>query len=86
LDEVLRIKEQLERMSYQMADDMRQIKSKMDTQSVDLVSVVNELKHKTKRLEDDHRQQVSHWQALLLVHIRISQDSHTNGCTWTILD
>lgn len=53
-----RVKDNLERVTFQLADEMRQIKTKLDTQTVDLVSTVNELKHRSKRLEDDNRQLV----------------------------
>ncbi|KAK2166877.1 hypothetical protein LSH36_34g07043, partial [Paralvinella palmiformis] len=56
LNEVTRVKDNLERVTFQLADEMRQIKTKLDTQTVDLVSTVNELKHRSKRLEDDNRQ------------------------------
>jgi len=55
---VTRVKDNLERVTFQLADEMRQIKTKLDTQTVDLVSTVNELKHRSKRLEDDNRQLV----------------------------
>ena len=58
LDEVTRVKDNLERVTFQLADEMRQLRTKFETQTLDLVSTVNDLKHRSKRLEDDNRQLV----------------------------
>ena len=65
LDDTVRAKEQLERLTYQMADEIRQLKSRVDSQSMDFSTTAAELKNKSRRLEEDNRQHVSE----LLNHI-----------------
>ena len=59
LDDTRRSKEQLERVTYQLVDELRTLKSRVDAQSVDFASVSSELKNKSRRLEEDNRQNVS---------------------------
>ncbi|XP_013381950.1 neurofilament heavy polypeptide isoform X5 [Lingula anatina] len=56
LEEVSRAKDQLERLTFNLVDEMRQLKGRMDNQNMDFASVANDLKNKNKRLEEENRQ------------------------------
>lgn len=58
IEELQGTKNQLERICFSMADDIRTLKMKMDQQSSELGTVSSELKNKSKKLEDDNRNQV----------------------------
>ena len=55
LESTTRAKDQMERSLFNMADEMRQLKAKVDAQGRDFGQVANDLKTKAKRLEDDSR-------------------------------
>ena len=59
LAEANRAKEQLERVTYQLADDLRQLKAKVEADTQDSKTNINDLKNKAKKLEDENRQTVS---------------------------
>ncbi len=59
LEQTQRAKDQLERLTYTLADDMRQIKSKLDSQNVDFATVASDLRSKSQRLEEETRSTVS---------------------------
>lgn len=59
LDDTVRAKEQLERVTYQLVDELRGVKARVDSQTMDFGSVAAELKNKSRRLEEDSRQNVS---------------------------
>merc|ERR1712179_771018 len=56
LDENVRAKEQQERLIHQLADELRGVKSKVDNQSSDFGGVMNDLKNKNRKLEEEARQ------------------------------
>lgn len=58
LDEVSRGKEALERLSYQLIDEMRNTKNKVEQQQVEFHSSTTDLKNKGKKLEEENRQMV----------------------------
>ncbi|XP_048759119.2 golgin subfamily A member 6-like protein 26 isoform X16 [Ostrea edulis] len=58
IEELQGTKNQLERICFSMADDIRTLKMKMDQQSSELGTVSSELKNKSKKLEDDNRNQL----------------------------
>ena len=58
IDSLVGAKEQLERVTLQLADELRTMKVKMDQQNADFSSISNDLKTRSKRLEEDSRTQV----------------------------
>ncbi|XP_021358873.1 paramyosin-like isoform X2 [Mizuhopecten yessoensis] len=58
LEEVLQAKSQLERVAFQLADDLRTLKIKVDSQAADFNAVSGDLKNKSKKLEDENRAQL----------------------------
>lgn len=58
LDEVLQSKAQLERVTLQMADDIRNLKMRVEQHTNTFATVSTDLKNKSKKLEDDNRLQV----------------------------
>ncbi|KAK3091323.1 hypothetical protein FSP39_018929 [Pinctada imbricata] len=58
LDSLLSSKEQLERITLQLSDELRNVKLKQDQQSSDFSSVMNDLKTRSKRLEEESRTQL----------------------------
>lgn len=66
LNEVSRAKESLERLSYQLVDEVRQTKNKVESQQVELQQAAQEFKNKSKRLEEENRQMVSQYLVLLV--------------------
>ena len=59
LDEVTRGKDALERLSYQLIDEMRNTKNKVEQQQVEFQSSAQDFKNKGKKLEEENRQMVS---------------------------
>jgi hypothetical protein len=59
LEESNRAKNQLERLTYQLTDDMRALKNKFENQSFDFSQVTQDLKSRSRKIEEDHRQTVS---------------------------
>lgn len=59
LDDLQRSKENLERSAYSLLEEIKNLKSKLDMESVSLSSVSNDLRNKTRRLEEESRQHVS---------------------------
>ena len=59
LDETMRSKEQQERLIHQMADELRQMKAKLENQGQDFSTVLNDMKNKNRKIEEDARQTVS---------------------------
>ncbi|XP_071132449.1 coiled-coil domain-containing protein 154-like isoform X7 [Mytilus edulis] len=58
LDEVLQSKAQLERVTLQMADDIRNLKMRVEQHTNTFATVSTDLKNKSKKLEDDNRLQL----------------------------
>ncbi|CAC5385012.1 unnamed protein product [Mytilus coruscus] len=58
LDEVLQSKQQLERVTLQMADDIRNLKMRVEQHTATFATVSTDLKNKSKKLEDDNRLQL----------------------------
>ena len=58
IDSLVGAKEQLERVTLQLADELRTMKVKIDQQNADFSSISNDLKTRSKRLEEDSRTQV----------------------------
>lgn len=58
LDEVTRAKDALERLSYNIIDDLRQTKSKMENQQADFQQNNQDFKNRSKKLEEENRQMV----------------------------
>ena len=51
----MRAKDTLERTSFALVDEVRQLKTKVDSQSSDLTAVTADLKNRTRRLEEENR-------------------------------
>ncbi|XP_077980294.1 uncharacterized protein LOC144435582 [Glandiceps talaboti] len=56
LDEANRLRDQMERATATMVDEIRTLKSMVDTQQMEFNGVLHELKERAKRLEDENRQ------------------------------
>ncbi|XP_077980786.1 uncharacterized protein LOC144435997 isoform X2 [Glandiceps talaboti] len=56
LDEANRLRDQMERATATMVDEIRTLKSRVDTQQMEFNSILHELKERSKRLEEDNRQ------------------------------
>ena len=59
LEQTQRAKDQLERVTYTLVDEMRQIKSKLEAQNMDFTCVTSDLRNKSQRLEEENRSTVS---------------------------
>ena len=59
MEESNRNKNQLERITYQIQDELRMVKSRLDAEVSDLSQVAKELRGRSKKLEDEYRQTVS---------------------------
>lgn len=60
LNETVRAKDQMEKTLYSMADDLRQLKTRVDSQAADFTTVALDLRNKSRKLEDETRTNVSH--------------------------
>ena len=49
------MREQLERVTTTLVDDVRQVKSRTDAAQLEVNSLVHDIKERTKRLEEDNR-------------------------------
>ena len=59
IDDMQRSKENLERSAFSLIDEIKALKSKVDVESMNLNTVGADLRNKTRRLEDENRQNVS---------------------------
>jgi len=59
VDELARGKEALERLSYQLLDELRNTKQRVEEQQHEINQSAQELKNKGKKLEEENRQMVS---------------------------
>lgn len=59
MEELQGAKNQLERICFSMADDIRTLKMKVDQQSAEIGTVSSDLRNRSKKLEDDNRNQVN---------------------------
>ena len=50
----------MERISFQLVDEMKSIKTKLEAQGFDFSAVTHELRNKSKKLEDEYQQNVTH--------------------------
>lgn len=58
MEELQGAKNQLERICFSMADDIRTLKMKVDQQSAEIGTVSSDMRNRSKKLEDDNRNQV----------------------------
>lgn len=58
IDELTRSKENLERSAYSLLDEIKNLKTKVDMEALNLNSISGDLRNKTRRLEDENRQHV----------------------------
>ena len=58
IDELQRSKENLERNTFSLLDEIKGLKIKIDTEALSINTVSGDLKNKTRRLEDESRHQV----------------------------
>ncbi|XP_070579811.1 coiled-coil domain-containing protein 154-like isoform X5 [Ptychodera flava] len=58
LDEANRARDQMERATATLVDEIRTMKSRVDTQQIEYNGVLHELKERSKRLEEDNRQAI----------------------------
>ena len=58
IDDLQRSKENLERSAFSLLEEIKTLKSKVDIETINLNSVSGDLRNKTRRLEDENRQQV----------------------------
>ena len=49
----------MERVVYNLVDEMRQLRAKFDTQGLEFNATTNDLRNRSKRLEDEARSAVS---------------------------
>ena len=59
IDDMQRSKENLERSAFSLIDEIKSLKSKVDVEAMNLNSIGSDLRNKTRRLEDENRQNVS---------------------------
>ena len=71
LDEITRAKDSLERLSYQLIDEVRQTKNKVETQQAEYAQTAQDFKNKGKKLEEENRQMV--W-IIYLTYVFINGD------------
>lgn len=57
MEELQGAKNQLERICFSMADDIRTLKMKVDQQSAEIGTVSSDMRNRSKKLEDDNRNQ-----------------------------
>lgn len=57
MEELQGAKNQLERICFSMADDVRTLKMKVDQQSAEIGTVSSDMRNRSKKLEDDNRNQ-----------------------------
>ena len=55
LDETIRSKEALEKASFAMMEEIRTVKSRLESQASDFTTVALDLRNKSRKLEDDTR-------------------------------
>lgn len=53
-----RSKENLERSAFTLLDEIKNLKNKVDIEAIAITSISGDLSNKTKRLEDENRQQM----------------------------
>lgn len=58
MEELQGAKNQLERICFSMADDIRTLKMKVDQQSAEIGTVSSDMRNRSKKLEDDNRNQL----------------------------
>lgn len=58
IDDLQRSKENLERSAFTLLDEIKTLKNKVDIEAIAITSISGDLSNKTKRLEDENRQQV----------------------------
>lgn len=58
MEELQGAKNQLERICFSMADDVRTLKMKVDQQSAEIGTVSSDMRNRSKKLEDDNRNQL----------------------------
>jgi len=58
IDDLQRSKENLERNTFSLLEEIKTLKSKVDMETLSINAVSGDLKNKTRRLEDESRQQV----------------------------
>ena len=59
LEQTQRSKDQLEKVTYNLEDKVRQIMSKVESQTMDFATVASDLRNKSQRLEEENRSTVS---------------------------
>ncbi|XP_055878046.1 putative leucine-rich repeat-containing protein DDB_G0290503 isoform X4 [Biomphalaria glabrata] len=58
LTEIQRQRDQLEKVTFNLTEELRALKLKVDSQSVEFTSTINELKLRSRRLEDENKIQM----------------------------
>ncbi len=58
IDELQRSKENLERNTFSLLEEIKALKSKVDMETLSINTTSGDLRNKTRRLEDESRQQV----------------------------
>lgn len=58
IDDLSRSKENLERSAFTLLDEIKNLKNKVDIEAIAITSISGDLSNKTKRLEDENRQQM----------------------------
>ena len=54
LEEVNRARHQLERIAFQLVDEVRTIKGRVEVQDAELKGVASDMRNKTRKLEDEY--------------------------------
>ena len=67
IDDLQRSKDNLERSAYALLEEIKSLKGKVDMEAINLNSVGGDLRNKTRRLEDENRQQVKTYSNILSV-------------------
>ncbi len=59
IDDIQRSKESLERSAFSLIEEIKNLKSKVDIESLNFNSLSSDLRNKTRRLEEENRQNVN---------------------------
>ncbi|KAK3585997.1 hypothetical protein CHS0354_033114 [Potamilus streckersoni] len=80
LVETIQSKNQLEKVTYTLTDEIRNLRSKLDTQQAEFSSMINDLRNRAKRLEDENRTQKRKSRLLLPIDtMRKQTDLHSRS-------
>ena len=56
-----RSRDALEKQTFTLTEELRAVKTKVESQSIELSSTINDLKLRSRRLEEENKMQVGDW-------------------------